>query len=109
MKTNPVSLLILPALVAFCAPARAQLAAASTTPYSIVERGPHHRVWQRVTCETTPVGRTVIHTNGYTELETGMHYWKDAQWLESVAEFEITADGAKADRGQHQVYFPSDT
>src|SRR2546425_3085210 len=41
--------------------------------YRIAERGPHHRVWQRVTAETNPLGRVHYRTNSYTELATGMH------------------------------------
>ena len=48
----------------------------------IVERGPHHRKWVYVSTVTTPSGRTIEKTNAYTELGTGLHYWKNGQWVE---------------------------
>jgi len=42
--------------------------------YSIKERGPHHRIWERREVETTPMGTEIERTLSYTELETGMHY-----------------------------------
>jgi len=73
--------------------------------FEIVERGDHHRVWQSVTTETDAKGRIHYRTNSYTELGTGMHYFKDGQWLESREEIEIVPDGAIARHGRHQVIF----
>src|SRR2546422_539298 len=69
---------------------------------AVVEIGPHHRVWQKVSADEH--GRTI--TNSYTELETGMNFVDPAtgQYTESQAAFEITPNGyAVARRGQHQA------
>jgi hypothetical protein len=76
-----------------------------TSPYVVVERGDHHRLWQSVTTVTDARGKLHYRTNSYTELETGMHYQKDGQWLESKEEVELTAQGAIARHGRHQVIF----
>ena len=78
--------------------------------YSIVERGPHHRVWQRTETHTGPDGKQYSIVHSYTELATGMHYLKDEQWVESKAEIEILPNGAgaAASQGQHKVIFPPD-
>src|SRR5262245_52507379 len=75
----------------------------SRSAYSVVERGPHHRVWSRVTWETNALGRAIAHTNSYTELETGMHYLQDGRWLESSLEITLTPGGAIATKGPHKV------
>jgi hypothetical protein len=106
------SLCLLLSLSALCA--HAQVPAPSVapmgkatelSPYSVVERGPHHRVWQRVTAQTNHLGRVLYHTNAYTELATGMHYQKDGQWVEASEEIKITATGAEAEEGQATVVF----
>src|SRR5205823_8219684 len=42
------------------------------TNYSVIQRGPHAKVWQRVTWQTN-AGRAFAITNKYTQLATGMH------------------------------------
>src|SRR5207244_5517794 len=63
--------------------------------YSIVEAGPHHRIWQS------------IDANGQehkiTELGTGVNYWDGEQWTPSVATFVATNDGFVALQLQQQV------
>ncbi len=82
-------------------------AAAQTTPdgFSVVEKGPHHRVWQKIVAERDAEGveREVVHA--YTELATGMHYRDQAtgQWRESREEFDLVEGAAAARQGQHQV------
>jgi hypothetical protein len=79
------------------------------TPYAVVDRGANHRVWQRTTYETRPDGKQIPHIHQYTELATGLHYWKNGQWIESKEEVDILPNGAAAaTQGQHQVYFPDD-
>ena len=39
--------------------------------YAVTERGPHHRVWQRVVTTTNLAGEAVNATNSYTEIATG--------------------------------------
>jgi hypothetical protein len=73
------------------------------TPAQVVERGPHHRVWQRVERQSLPDGRTIERVRSFTELGNGLHYLKDGQWVESKEVFELFQDGAIARQGPHQV------
>ncbi len=84
-------------------------AAAQTTPdgFSVVEKGPHHRVWQKIVAERDAEGveRELVHS--YTELADGLHYWDKSQqqWLESSEEIQIVNGVGRALRGQQQVIF----
>lgn len=74
--------------------------------YVITERGPNHRVWQRITSVTNELGEVSLETNGgYTELATGMHHLIGGHWVESSDEIQITPDGGAATNCQHQVAF----
>jgi len=73
--------------------------------YSVVERGGHHRIWERLETEPGLDGQTVQRPLRYTEMETGMNYWENGTWNESKAEIEIVADHAAAAKGQHKVIF----
>jgi hypothetical protein len=42
-------------------------------------------------------------TQGYTELRSGVCYQKNGQWVDSVEQIELTATGAQAVQGSHQV------
>ena len=50
--------------------------ASAAADYSVIERGPHHRVLAKVTWQTDALGRDTAQTNSYTELLGGMHYLK---------------------------------
>ena len=79
---------------------------AQDEPYSVVARGPNHRVWQKVTYETRPDGSQVSHVKSYTELATGLHYQAaNGQWQESREIVEPFPGGAVARHGQYQVIF----
>ncbi len=98
----------LPLFLALTAPAfqsHAQIASRQPLPpeFAVVERGPHHRIIERVVREVSPTGRETMRTNRYTELATGMHYW-NAGWHETVEEIRIVADGGLADRGPHRLW-----
>src|SRR6478609_8708167 len=100
MKTRPwiwCVLLSLPAAL----PAQNDVAPVS----AVLERGPHHRVVERVLAETLPDGTVRERKSSYTELATGMHYIKDGQWQESKEEIEIFEGAAVARQGAHQVIF----
>ena len=71
----------------------------------VTERGPHHRVIERMVRELQPDGTVKERKSSYTELATGLHYLKDGQWLESKEEIEIFNGAAVARQGQHQVIF----
>ena len=69
---------------------------------TIIEVGPHHRVWQ--TTSVDEHGRTNV--SSFTELATGLNFVDPATGLyeESREAFAITADGhAVAQKGQHRV------
>jgi hypothetical protein len=72
----------------------------------VTERGPHHRVWSRVTWETNLVVGPAARTNSCIELATGLHYRDPLsnEWRESDPSFELTKEGyAVAVHCQHQV------
>ena len=72
----------------------------------IVERGPHHRVWERTVTETQPDGTTAERISSYTELATGLHYKNErGEWVDSKEEIEIFQGAAAARQGPHQVIF----
>src|ERR1051325_11583783 len=78
--------------------------------YSIADRGPDYRMWQKMESRVNESGQTEWTTNtAYTELATGLHYWEDEQWKESREHIEpLPSAGAAALQGQHKVYFPTD-
>ena len=79
--------------------------ASQDSAYAVVERGPHHRVWERTTSDIAPDGRAISQVHRYIELATGMHYWQNGQWVESQELIESFPGGAIARQGQHQVIF----
>ena len=79
--------------------------AAQDSPYAVVERGPHHRVWERTEHVLSATGRSVPRVHSYIELATGMHYLKDGQWLEAQETIEAFPGGAVARQGQTHVIF----
>jgi hypothetical protein len=73
---------------------------------TVVETGPHHRVWEWASTEAGPDGQETVAPHTYTELATGLHYWNQptSRWEESVAAYEMHGEGqAVAERGQHRV------
>ncbi len=73
----------------------------------IVERGPHHRTWARVTEHPLRDGRVLYQTNSYDEIATGLHYFdfENGQWLDTQELIEPAEGGAVARRGPHKVRF----
>ncbi len=69
----------------------------------VVERGPHHRVWERTITEKLRNGKTVERKSSFTELANGLHHLKDGQWVESREEIEVFPGGAIARSTAHQV------
>jgi len=78
-------------------------------PYRIIERGPHHRVIQRLTIETNVVNnRTIIRTNShsYTEIETGMHRRNSTgEFVEASDGIAPAPGGAATTNSAHDVFF----
>ena len=81
-----------------------------TTPYTVAERGPNHRVWQQVVSYTDALGSVSYMTNSYTELATGLNYLdpQSGQWTESQEVIEGFPGGAVARQGQIQMIFAND-
>jgi hypothetical protein len=75
------------------------------TPYSVVERGANHRIWQKFSYETTVDGQVFEHSHSYTEIATGLAHLVGNQWVDSSPEIQITASGAQATSAQHSIAF----
>ena len=72
----------------------------------IAETGPHDRIVQQVWQFIDLEGNTVLSTNSYVELATGLNYFDHTtgQWRPANAEFELTRTGHYiARQTQHQV------
>jgi hypothetical protein len=68
-----------------------------STDFVCVQRGANSRVWQQVTTVTNMLnGQTVLMTNSFTELCTGVCYQQNGQWVDSVEQINLTASGAEA-------------
>src|SRR5258707_30113 len=98
--------LVLGCLASFADPLAAQPAADSGQAL-VIERGSDYAIVQLVTSQVTADGLTVTRTNSYTALETGMHYLKDGNWLETQERIQVAADGsaAYATQGPSQAIF----
>ncbi|HWX19912.1 MAG TPA: hypothetical protein VN578_08415 [Candidatus Binatia bacterium] len=83
----------------------ATTAAPDTSAYTVVEQGPHHKVWQRTEWESGLAGQRIPHVHSYTELATGMSHLVGNQWVDSSPEIQVTSTGAQATNAQHQVSF----
>jgi hypothetical protein len=86
MKTNVLSTTtITGVLLLFCAGVSEGQTAAAGAPgfsdYSIVQQGPHSRLWRN------SAGQTV------TEIATGMNRWDGQEWIPSDPSFEVSPDG----------------
>jgi uncharacterized membrane protein len=78
-------------------------------PSQIVERGDDHRVIEWYSQSTDDTGASLILTNRYAEVATGLHFL-DAQgeWQDTVAAFDPVPNGWVAARGPHQVALSAD-
>ena len=66
------------------------------SPYAVIERGPHHRIWQQIMVSTNENGGIDYRTNSFTELATGLHHLVFGQFVESDDQIQITANGGIA-------------
>ena len=77
--------------------------------YTVVDRGPHHRVIRGITVETNILdSRTIFRTNSfsYTELETGMHRKNPkGEYIETSDGIELAPGGAVTTNTAHEVFF----
>jgi len=69
---------------------------------SVNDRGAHQKVVQRVTREKR--NSAFLQTNYIVELTTGGSYFEDGKWKDASAEFEITFDGAVANKLGHKLH-----
>ena len=107
-RTNaPLALPLAGALMAIALATPAQIA--SEPPYTVTDVGANYRVWQRTVSVTNSVtGEVSQQVQSYTELEDGMHYLSNGQWIESQDLVEVTPTGAQAVHGQMTARFNSD-
>src|SRR5687767_10029185 len=70
---------------------------------NVVERGPHHRTFEKVVERRHSDGTATTEKERYVEVASGLHYFKDGQWVESREEIEIINGAAVARQGPHQV------
>ena len=69
------------------------------------ERGPHHRVIEKVTREVQPDGSVLEQKSRQIDLATGLHYREGEAWLETRELIEPHPDGAVAHFGQAKAAF----
>ena len=84
------------------------LFAAGLDDATVSERGPFSRTWKRVSERTTPDGRVIPTTNSFVELGSGICFWKDGQWRDTKAEFQLLPGGAVAQEGPFQLIITPD-
>jgi hypothetical protein len=95
-----------PALEAQPQPDSAPLVQASVPgEWTVTERGPHHRVHERIEVLDLGGGRVERVPHRYVELAMGLHYRDHGQWLPSQELIEAHPGGAVAQRGPHKVIF----
>jgi len=94
-------------LIAF-APARSAQSNAASVVQScaVIERGWDYRIWQVARAWPAPAGQVFeVHTNYYTELQTGLNYLRNGQWLESAEKIVAYRNGPAASQGPHTAVF----
>ena len=79
--------------------------AVEITPFAVTQRGPHHRVWEKVLAYTNSQGKTIYRTNSFVEMATGLNVWNGTQWVDASDQIQITPNGASATSAAHQVNF----
>jgi hypothetical protein len=70
-----------------------------------VERGPHHSAWKVAVTNRLADGRTVVRTNRYVEVATGLNYQNDGGWRRAEEKVEQHPDGAISTSGRHKVTY----
>src|SRR5438477_5340445 len=99
MKTNS----FLSTLVALASVQLIHSAPVELAP-TIVEIGPHHRVWERSIDQVLPDGSVLQDKTGFTELCTGLYYTDETgQLRESQPVFELLPGAAVARKTQIQA------
>ena len=78
-------------------------AAVVSTDYSIVQRGPHSRLWQRMILRTNDSGIVSSNIQSYTELATGICHLANGEYVDSVEQITSVPGGAQAVQGRCRV------
>src|ERR1700720_180861 len=87
-----------------------QIAAANppvTNEWAIVEKEANSQVWQRTTLEAGPGGNLFPRTHRYVQMESGLNYLSNGQYVAASDQINLTPSGpaaAAATNGQHQVF-----
>jgi hypothetical protein len=71
--------------------------------WQMIEKGPNHQRWSRVTWTTNGAGARVLKTNNVVALATGMNRWEKGKWVESNPHILPTTNGALCVGAGHQV------
>jgi hypothetical protein len=79
-----------------------------SSEYFCVQRGPHSRVWRKMTLTTNQSGVISTNLNSYTELSTGLCYLQNGEYLDSAEQINIVGTGAKALQGPCKVQWAAD-
>ncbi len=69
----------------------------------VLERSAHTRVEQVLVSTLDASGKTEIITNSYTVMATGLHYFDENHWKETVPEFDESENAFVASQGPHNV------
>jgi len=70
--------------------------ASAASDYAVTERGANHRVWEKVVQIEDESGEILTEMHRYIELESGMHYLDNGQWLEADPTIELINNGNSA-------------
>lgn len=93
-------------LLATAFPLQAQIKGAPSDGGAVViERGPHHRVWQSVVSDVGVDGESYWRTNSYVELQIGVSVLDNGVWTDANDVIELHPEGAVAQHTQHKVIF----
>jgi hypothetical protein len=105
----PAKELSLGALFLFCAhicqaqPVASGIVSNDSTNYVCIQRALHSKVWQRQVLRVDNSGNVTTNYPSYTELATGICFFSNGQYFDSVEQVESVAGGAQAIQGRHQV------
>ncbi|MBU6400637.1 MAG: hypothetical protein KGS61_09985 [Verrucomicrobia bacterium] len=81
----------------------------ATPPLSmtIVDAGPNQQTWHTTSATIDSAGNSVIRTNRFVELRTGMNVWSSTanQWVSASDVIELVNGSAVARKAQHQAIF----
>ncbi|MBN9693310.1 MAG: hypothetical protein J0M24_23960 [Verrucomicrobia bacterium] len=66
----------------------------------------HSTLHERVLAQTGPSGESILTTNRFVELATGLNHWQDDAWLPSEEVLNVENGEAVGLQGQHKVWLP---